>query len=190
MNSRLDALNRWLGIVSNLGVIGGFVLLAVQMSENTRALQIESTRTIARELQPTDIALMGDDAAAAYMTALRRPADLTEMQFLQLWSYVSAGIGPTHSAWVAWKNGDASEESWILARNWGVGLINFRAGRVMWPMIAPTYPPEFTAAIDRELAREQWEPWDTAATRTFDEVWKLPPLELANRTASDSEIAQ
>jgi hypothetical protein len=37
-----DRLNQWLSLAANAGVIAGFVLLAVQMKQNTEALELQN----------------------------------------------------------------------------------------------------------------------------------------------------
>lgn len=187
MSSRLDALNRWLVVVSNLGVIGGFALLAVQMNQNTRAIQIESSRALMRETQPTEVAFMGDDVAGAYAIAVLRPADLTPHQLLQVWGYVSAGLAPSRAAWVAWRDGQGSEESWLLARASAAAYIDLRVGRLIWSEIKAGYPPEFVAEIDQQLALVEPGVNDRALARVLQGVGKLPPLLPAAEVAGDAE---
>jgi hypothetical protein len=69
----LDRMNQWLSLTANAGVIAGFILLAVQMKQNTDALQLQNQIELGRGAMTTDIAAMGDSAYIASTVSILEP---------------------------------------------------------------------------------------------------------------------
>lgn len=156
MTSRLDALNRWLGVTSNLGVIGGFILLAVQMQQNTRALELETARSLNLEAQAAELAVMGDDAATAYAESILRPAQLSPGDLVRLWAYLNGGLQPALNTWIAWNQGSATRENWEAARLSAASSNDSRVSRIIWDEIKDAQlPPGFVTELDEALERSE-----------------------------------
>jgi len=84
----LDAVNKWLTLLANFGVIGGLVLVAIQMNFNTETISLQNDLELNRALAAGELAYMGDSTPLAYANAVFRPADLTEAQLGQFWAYL------------------------------------------------------------------------------------------------------
>jgi len=81
-----DQGSRWLTVLSNFGVIGGLVLVAMQMNLNSDAIKQQNEIELYRGLAAGELAFMGDSTATAFAVALFRPAKLDEIQIGQVWA--------------------------------------------------------------------------------------------------------
>jgi hypothetical protein len=148
----LDALNKWLTLLANFGVIGGLVLVALQMNFNTETIRLQNDLELNREFAAGELAYMGDSTPIAYANALFHPADLTEPQLGQFWAYLHNVMLAAQNNWLAYRDGQASETSWNHARKQAAGFIGFRAARIWWAHDKFEYEDDFVAQIDAELA--------------------------------------
>ena len=82
MRTNLDALNKWLLPVSNVGVIAG---------------------------QTAEVAMMGDTLAAAYATAVTQPSEMTREQVGRVWAFMNSGLIAAQNTWLAREAGYASD---------------------------------------------------------------------------------
>jgi hypothetical protein len=78
--TRLERAHQWLSLVANLGVILGFVLIAVQLNINTTAIRLQNAMHLNRDASTVEIALMGETTHEAFAAAMSRPAEMTEAQ--------------------------------------------------------------------------------------------------------------
>ena len=147
----LDSLNKWLTLLANFGVIGGLVLVALQMNFNTETMRLQNDLELNRALSAGELAYMGDSTSIAYNNALFHPEQLTEPQLGQLWAYLHNVMLAAQNNWLAYRQGQASEASWNHARKQAASFISFRAGRIWWDHDKFEYEEDFVAQIDEEL---------------------------------------
>ncbi len=148
----LDAVNKWLTLLANFGVIGGLLLVAFQINFTTETIRLQNAIELDRGMDAGELANMGDTTHIAYATALFHPAELTEPQIGQLWSYLNNVMLTAQSTWRANKTGLASKESWAYARRFAAGNLGFRVGRIWWKTVGEfSFEPDFVKAINVEL---------------------------------------
>jgi hypothetical protein len=149
----LDRLNQWLTLAANAGVIAGFILLAVQMKQNTDALQLQNQIELGRGAMTTDIAAMGDSAYIASTVSILEPSKLTDEQVYQLLVYMDSVMNVAWNTWLAYRAGDATQESWDAALAWVGGFFSYDAAKIVWNRYKEGYPKPFVDAVDASLAR-------------------------------------
>jgi len=69
----LDQVNKWLTLLANFGVIGGLVLVAMQMNLTAEAINQQSDIELSRGIAAGELAFMGDSTATAWAIALFHP---------------------------------------------------------------------------------------------------------------------
>ena len=159
----MDQLNKWLTLIANLGVMGGLVLVALQMNFNTETIRLQNAGELYQGLAAGELVLMGDTSGAAWVTAVLHPDELTEEQFGgQLWAYYNNMMWVAQHNWHAYEDGLTSDESWEFARRFVAGSLGFRVARVWWERSKEYFEPEFVRAIDAELA--QYDPVEIERT--------------------------
>jgi len=162
---KLDALNKWLTLLANFGVIGGLVLIAMQMNFTAETIRLQHDIDLNKGIAAGELAIMGDSAASAFSTAVFRPAELTDTELAQFWAYLHNVMLSAQNNWLAYQGGLASERSWAFARRQAAGFIGFRAGRIWWEYDRFEYEPDFAKQIDAELAAV--DPVDLKAVMTL-----------------------
>lgn len=125
----LDALNKWLTLLANFGVIGGLVLIAMQMNFTAGTIRLQNDIDLNKGIAAGELAIMGDSAASAFATAVLRPSELSDIE--QLWAYLHNVMLSAQNTWLAYQLGLASEQSWAFAKRQAAGFVGFPAG-VIW----------------------------------------------------------
>jgi len=148
----LDALNKWLTLLANFGVIGGLVLIAMQMNFTAGTIRLQNDIDLNKGIATGEIAIMGDSAASAFATAVLRPSEISDIELQQLWAYLHNVMLSAQNNWLAHQDGLASERSWAFARRQAAAFIGFPAGRIWWKYDRFEYEPDFAEQIDSELA--------------------------------------
>lgn len=148
----LDALNKWLTLLGNFGVIGGLVLIAMQMNFTAETIRLQNDIDLNKGIAAGEIAIMGDSAASAFATAVLRPAELSDIELQQLWAYLHNVMLSAQNNWLAYQDGLASERSWYFARRQAASFVSFPAGLIWWEHDRFEYEPAFTEQIDAQLA--------------------------------------
>jgi len=166
----LDALNKWLTLLANFGVIGGLVLVAMQMSFNSETMRLQNALELNREFAAGELAYMGDSASVAYATALFRPGQLTEPQLGQFWAYLHNYMLAAQNNWIAYRDGHASLVSWNHARRQAAGFISFPAARIWWNYTKIEYETDFVDQIDTELAQHDPGEVERFTRRMLEEI--------------------
>ncbi len=174
----LDASNRWLTLLANFGVIGGLVLIAMQMNFNTETIRLQNDIELNRGIAASELAFMGDAASTAYATAVFHPAELTAAQLGQIWAYLHSFMLATQNNWIAYRGGLASEASWAHAKNQSAGLVGFRAGRIWWEKTKWEYEPDFVKQIDAELVGGDPVDVERVIQQMLDEIRNLDRNEV------------
>jgi hypothetical protein len=82
----VDAPNKWLTLVSNLGVAAGFVLLATQIKQSADEIRLQQLSGRFDGTRTAAVAMFGETAHSALATALLRPSELNADQITQLWA--------------------------------------------------------------------------------------------------------
>jgi hypothetical protein len=153
----VDAWNRWLMLAANIGVIGGFALVAIQLHENTAATQAQYATTFSQTALAGELACMGDSLAEAMSTAILAPEKLSDAQIYQIWCYLDIGLFAAKDTWDKYAEGRASRETWSFAKGALVTYFDFDVGRAIWPHIRGNadFPPDAIAEIEDAMAKGQ-----------------------------------
>lgn len=112
----LDTLNKWITPLANLGLLGGFLLVAVQMNLNTQAIKLQNSLELNRGAASAEIGALGDTTHLALAAAMLNPSELTDAQMMQLWSYQNIISFSVENQWIAYQDGLVTKEAWDRAR--------------------------------------------------------------------------
>lgn len=170
----LDQVNKWLMVAANLGVMGGLVLVAMQMRLNTETVRLQNAGDLYRGFAAGELVLMGDTSGAAWVTAVLHPDELTEEQFGgQLWAYYNNMMWVAQNNWHAHEEGLATDESWDFARKFVAASLGFRVARIWWEQSKGYYEPEFSNVIDAELAQNDPDEVERSLRQMLDTIGSL-----------------
>lgn len=169
----LEQVNKWLTLVANFGVIGGLVLVAMQMNFNAETIRQQNDIELYRGFAAGELAFMGDSTASAWAAALFHPAELTEVQIGQVWAYLHNALLAAQNNWLSYRDGMASEESWARARALAASYISFRVGRIWWKNDKFEFEQHFVEQVDAELANMGAMDVSQITQQMLDEVHNL-----------------
>jgi hypothetical protein len=153
VSSKLEKVNLWLTLVSNLGIVAGFVLIAFQLQQNTQALQVQASAIVASATVTAESAFMGENVAEAYAIAEKTPRDLTDAQMLQVNGYLNTSFVSIQQTYLNYQTGLALEQDWLQSKSYAVQQLSWPVGRAYWSATKKYYIPEFVSEIDEALLK-------------------------------------
>ena len=145
-------MNQWLTIVTNLGVIAGFIIIALQLQQNTKALNVQADSLAFSAELATYVALMGENVSEALVTAENQPTALTDTQISEVSGYISTKLAQVDRAFEHYQKGLLTDEKWRLTRQSAIAVLDWPFGRAYWQVVKHWYGSEFVTEIDRALS--------------------------------------
>ena len=127
----------WLQILGNFGLLGGLVLVALQIKQNSDLLELQLRKAEAENYISSELALVGEDFMETWQKHIESPEQLTlaEMRALDAVLY-------THTLFRWWSSFQLYEEGlleanvWQTAVNVDIGLYyNTPYSRAWWSEI-------------------------------------------------------
>ncbi len=150
----------WLQVGANIGILGGLVLVGMQINQNTEMVRLQMLNEESLRVTSGEYVLVGESGAAAWAKALHDPLNLTfEEQRI-----VEALIWPAMENWEhlyhlhrqgllgeEWKDRVTAETAYWLDHTYG---------RAWWENIKSTsspdeLPEEFRGLIDQILSESE-----------------------------------
>ena len=145
-----DRTNRWLTLAANVGVLGGLLLVALQIRQNTTITRAQVTNDYYMADLQLELAMMGEDPAASWTKALYSPADLTPYDAAVLDRYFNYGLVQLNRLERMHELGLADDE-WESRINYLGWHLGNEVGRRWWAAAQKGYSPEFVASVESIL---------------------------------------
>ena len=149
---KLDRFGGWLALVTNLGVVGGLVLLAVELRQNTQIVRAQAVTSLLTGQMSAETAFMGEDTAAAFVKALDSPGTMTDEEIVKVWAYLNVAMMAVMQTHSMYSLGLATDQAWETATSTATTWLGFPFGRVWWSELRTGYPSDLVEAIDAALA--------------------------------------
>src|SRR5262245_33937523 len=162
-----------LQIVSNVGVVIGLILVALQMSQTSEAVRASRMDAWLFGQVNTELTLMGDHGSAAVTTAITHPADLTEEQLLQFTVYQDAMVSSVLANWQAHLAGQISADDWDRTKaSFLIGVV-FPAARELWKSYKFGLPEALVTELDEDIQRNPELPFSVAFNTALVAIHRL-----------------
>ena len=181
-----DRLNRWLTLGANLGVLGGLILVILQMNQNEKLIRVQITNDYFESYIAADTAFAGENLPAIWQRSFEEPENLSiaEMRVMeaQTFSPVSRWINLYRLA----EAGIVDESFWKSQVDVDVSFyLGSQYGRAWWELYSDTLPVSYLPTklkdeIDKKLADV---PVDSAL-RQYREVQQII---MRNKTSARAE---
>jgi hypothetical protein len=149
---KLERFSVWLAVVANLGVVGGLVLLAVELRHNTQVVRAQGVGDLVTGQTSAEAAFMGDDTAAAMADAFVSPETLTDEEILQIWAYLNTAMMAVEQTYSMYSLGLATEDDLKVAASRAADWLSFPFGAVWWKEMKTNFPAALAAEIDAALS--------------------------------------
>ena len=145
-----DKVNRGLTLAANVGVIGGLILVAFQINQNTQITRAQITNDYYLADMQLELAMMGDDPASSWTKAVYTPNELTNEDAAVVDRYFNFGLVQIQRLQKMHELGLADEdwESRIGYLGWHFGN---EVGRRWWTYSKEGFPDDFVQTVDEVL---------------------------------------
>jgi hypothetical protein len=154
MNS--DRISRWSNTLSNIALVGGLVLVAIQIRQNTAITRAQLLNDYYLADMQLELAMMGDDPAASFTRAVFDPGALTEYDAAVLDRYFNYGVVQVRRLRQMDELGLA-DEGWQVRIDYLRWHLGNEAGRRWWSQTRrDDAGDDVVAAIDSVLAVPDW----------------------------------
>ena len=146
-----DRINRGLTLAANVGVLGGLILVAYQINQNTEITKAQIANDYYLADMQLELAMMGDDPASSWTKAVYTPNDLTNEDAAVVDRYFNYGLVQIQRLQKMHELGLADEdwENRIGYLGWHLGN---EVGRRWWAYSKEGYPDDFVQTVDEVLA--------------------------------------
>jgi hypothetical protein len=148
-----DKTTRWLTLAANLAVLGGLILVAVQIRQNTAITRAQVANDYFMADMQLELAMMGENPAASWLGAVYTPNELTPQDAAVVDRYFNYGLVQIQRLERMNEMGLA-DDRWqdrIDYLRWHLGN---EVGRRWWAHSRRYYSAEFAARVDSVLAQD------------------------------------
>ena len=106
----IERAGRWIGLIANLGLVAGLVLVALELRQSTRVAEAQAVSTFLAGQMAAEAALMGDDAAAALVKAIEEPSAMSSTEVMQVWTYLFTAVASIQGSYEMYELGMTRSE--------------------------------------------------------------------------------
>ena len=160
----MDKLNRWLMLVSHVGILAGLVLVGLQLKQDIDLTRIQIFSDATNTRIQMHSALMGENPAPVVMKSLTHPEDLTLSELRIMDAYLLGAINEARLRIVLAQEGlrfDTVEEENVLMFYFGNTF-----AQEWWKQFI-SEGEDMQNQVSRELDRIVTSPNNTGMTRKF-----------------------
>jgi hypothetical protein len=141
----------WSEIVSSVAIVATLVYLAVEITQNTKALQAQTSQAVLESAQ-TELHLLMENPDLAL--ALGNDEPLTELQHVRLDSFLTAFLRSREFAWLLYEDGAIGQEQWNTELAVLVGGMGSKKPRLWWHKLGRhSFSDEFVTFVDSTLRK-------------------------------------
>jgi hypothetical protein len=143
-----EKLNSWLGLLANIGVIAGIVILSFEIRQSTE-VAISSAELDVSNMQTEFHLRLAENAdlARLFNVGLRNPEQLTDVEIAQFEFMVAGSFLFMEGAYKQYQRGFLPEDGWTPYE----GLIHFYMDRPLsrswWFTRSTVFSPEFEMTV-------------------------------------------
>ena len=141
----------WLALAANLGVLGGLVLVAVELRHNSQVVRAQAATNLLSGQTSAELAFMGDDTAAAFATAITSPGETSNREIVQLWAYMNSALLSVQQTHAMFELGLATEEDMDDAARTAAHWLGWNYGQVWWSEMKSNFPAELVGQVDTAI---------------------------------------
>lgn len=150
-------LKEWLTVATNIAVLAGIVILAIEIRQNSAALRTNVLQAVASESSPLNLALATDATMReTWIQGLSAPESLTESQKLQFNVTLHVWFSNAQNWYYQMQNGVLDEE--VADGQWTTMATMhhlFAGFRHYWESRGYSYTPAFRSFVETEVFTRQ-----------------------------------
>ena len=148
----MESVRSIVSIVADLGVVAGFVLIAIQLEQNSTALSNQAQATIAASYTAAETALIGDSGSAAFSKSVTDPKNMSPEEVTAVWVYYSSSFAPIYTVHEAYKNRTLTQDEYMSQINSFAVYITTPFARAWWKSASLMFPEEAVNDLNKAIA--------------------------------------
>ena len=158
----MEKLNHWLTLISNVTILIGLILVAVEINDNTRAVRSQEVGALHEMSLTRQSVLLSENVNQAYTKSLLSPGELTFEEMSLLINYIAMTLNNLERSYMAYTNGIITEEDWNDQLYTVPIYLGTEFGQTLWVQLKNDYSnlPDFVDALENALANSPVVPDD------------------------------
>ena len=145
----LRALNHWLTLVANIGVMAGIIFLAYEIKQNTLAAQLDAATIFQSSYSDIEQSIYNDSEFAALLVKGRKDEPLTETEGLRIWVFYNNVLRQWQVNHFLYLSGALSEGIWNGNQAFMTQIFAEDAGLLrQWRGSKDQYSPAFNEMVE------------------------------------------
>ncbi len=142
-------------MLANVGVLAGIVFLALEIRQNSYAVQAQSRAQIASDAADHLMRIAENPQITEIYIRANDGEELSEVEQWQLLYWLQSRVRRWENIHYQYRQGLYSEEDYVGNRTAWRGALSSQSARQHWEQNRDSFSPEFAAEIDRLLAGPQ-----------------------------------
>ena len=151
-----EMISRWLTLAANIGVLGGLILVALQLNQNIEIAKAQLTNDYYLADMQLELGMMGEDPIRSWIKAVYSPDEMSPEDAAVVDRYFNFGMVQLNRLRKLKDLGLADDD--LL--NERVGYLQWHlgneVGRDWWSTSRQFYPADFVKAIDNVLENDDY----------------------------------
>lgn len=166
----IEKISSWLQVTANIGILGGLILVGLQLQQNSEILQAQMMSAESQSLIGQEMQIIGEHGATAWVAAMSDPTNVTAEQHrimeaifwsaVESWRHVEQldklGLAEVDARGrvqdeAPWYFGNTYGQAWWITRRDGSGLSS-ELKQVVDEAIKTS--PTFTGDLHKKLVEE------------------------------------
>ena len=137
--------------VASFGVIATLIYLAIQMTQHTRAVKLNTSRVVTEELQQMFSLLAADESLAKVFIDASRTSELNDIARVRYYTFTSNILRVVENAYLQYRENAIGEEHWEGITNMAIDCSKMEAFDVYWNNRKHWMSQEFQAVMEAKI---------------------------------------
>ena len=137
--------------VASFGVIATLIYLAIQMTQHTRAVKLNTSRVVTEELQQMFSLLAADESLAKVFIDASRTSELNDIARVRYYTFTSNILRVVENAYLQYRENAIGEEHWEGITNMAIDYSKMEAFDVYWNNRKHWMSQEFQAFMEVKI---------------------------------------
>ena len=155
-----NKLANWLQVVASIGLLGGLVLVGLQIKQNSNLLRVQLTYEESRRYTEIEVAMLGEDPAAVWEKSLLEPAELTLREQRIMEAYIWLAVENWRAAYKVSGFGLMGDEWRERVQMDTLIFLNSPYARAVWKQMSESVPGEIVDLVNGLLAQDSFNQMD------------------------------
>jgi len=151
-----DKVTRWITLTANVAVLGGLILVALQLNQTTKIAKAQLANDYYIADMQLELGMMGEEPVRSWVKAVHSREDMTPEDAAVLDRYFNFGMVQLNSLRKLKELGLADNDLFLERLGYLQWHLGNEVGRDWWATSKRFYPAGFVGVIDDVLANDDY----------------------------------